>query len=364
MNVTSTLQATPLHACHVEAGARMVPFGGWDMPLHYGSQLKEHHTVRTAAGVFDVSHMTVVDVTGVDAPAYLRHLLANNIDRLAPLQGLYTCMLNAAGGVVDDLIAFKLTPTHYRLVVNAATRAKDLAWLQQQLAHYKVNVHHQDQVAMLAVQGPAVAARIPDIFPTAMQENIAALKPFHATHHADWFVSRTGYTGEEGFEIILPAEQAPDFWRKLQAADIAPCGLGARDTLRLEAGLNLYGQDMDETVTPLEANLSWTVAFNPADRDFVGRAALEKLKQTGVSHKLVGLVLQGTGVLRHGQKVVTSAGVGEITSGGFSPTLSIGIALARIPSAVIEKCEVEVRGKLLPVHIIKPPFVRHGKKQF
>ncbi len=355
-------QRTPLYDQHLALGAKMVDFGGWDMPLHYGSQVEEHHQVRRDCGVFDVSHMTVVDVAGVQATAYLQRLLANDVARLKSAgRALYSAMLNERGGVIDDLIVY-LTDWGYRLVVNASTRDKDLAWMQTQMAGFAVEVNERPQLAMLAIQGPHARARTAELVSQARATLIHELKPFQGLAEGDWFIGRTGYTGEDGLEIILPAEQAPDFLSELVGAGIPPIGLGARDTLRLEAGLNLYGQDMTEEVSPLAANMGWTVAWEPAERDFVGRAALEQQRAQGDLPKLVGLVLEERGVLRAHQVVrVTGVGDGEITSGSFSPTLGKSIALARVPAGTAERAEVEIRGKWYPVRVVQPTFVRHGK---
>lgn len=356
---------TPLYDCHLKANAKIVDFAGWDMPLHYGSQIQEHHQVRQDAGVFDVSHMTIVDAKGAEVAAYLRSLLANNIDRLVDGKALYTCMLDEQGGVIDDLIVYKITDDFYRLIVNSGTHDKDMAWLQQQAQRFKLELVERTDLAMLAIQGPKINEKLPRIFSADEVKKLTELKPFHALTLNEYFIARTGYTGEDGFEIILPATQAAAFWEKLIAADIKPCGLGARDTLRLEAGLNLYGSDMDESVTPLESNLSWTVMMEPIERHFIGRAALEKQLQSGIKQRLVGLVLETQGVLRNHQKVVVDGvGEGEITSGSFSPTLNKGIALARVPADTGTHCFVDMRGKLVPVRVIKPPFVRRGEKTF
>lgn len=355
-------QRTPLYDQHLALGAKMVDFGGWDMPLHYGSQVEEHHQVRRDCGVFDVSHMTVVDVAGEQATAYLQRMLANDVARLKSAgRALYSAMLNERGGVIDDLIVY-LTDWGYRLVVNASTRDKDLAWMQTQMAGFAVEVNERPQLAMLAIQGPHARARTAELVSQARATLIHELKPFQGLAEGDWFIGRTGYTGEDGLEIILPAEQAPDFLSELVGAGIPPIGLGARDTLRLEAGLNLYGQDMTEEVSPLAANMGWTVAWEPAERDFVGRAALEQQRAQGDLPKLVGLVLEERGVLRAHQVVrVTGVGDGEITSGSFSPTLGKSIALARVPAGTAERAEVEIRGKWYPVRVVQPTFVRHGK---
>ncbi|WP_017938083.1 glycine cleavage system aminomethyltransferase GcvT [Zestomonas thermotolerans] len=355
-------QRTPLYELHLALGAKMVDFGGWDMPLHYGSQVEEHHQVRRECGVFDVSHMTVVDVSGSQARDYLRQLLANDVARLqAPGKALYSAMLNERGGVVDDLIVYR-TETGYRLVVNAATRAKDLAWMRARAEGFAVELQERAELAMLAIQGPQARARVAELMSAARAALIHELKPFEGAFEGDWFIARTGYTGEDGLEIMLPAAQAAEFFNDLVGAGIAPIGLGARDTLRLEAGMNLYGQDMDEDVSPLSANMAWTIAWEPVERDFVGRQALEALRAVGDQPKLVGLVLEERGVLRAHQVVrVEGIGEGEITSGSFSPTLGKSIALARVPAATGDRAQVEIRGKWYPVRVVKPSFVRHGK---
>ncbi|OGT45399.1 MAG: glycine cleavage system protein T [Gammaproteobacteria bacterium RIFCSPHIGHO2_12_FULL_41_20] len=357
---------TPLYEAHCQANAKIVDFAGWDMPLHYGSQIHEHHQVRQAVGVFDVSHMGIVDVYGKQAVTFLRFMFANNVDRLAIYKALYTCMLNEQGGIIDDLIVYKLAEDYYRLVINAGRRDQDTTWLKQHITAYDAVLTPRNNLALLAVQGPRAKDIVPTLFSTEEAAKIRALKSFTAcpvSQHG--LVARTGYTGEDGFEIMLPTTEISHFWEKLLAAGVAPCGLGARDTLRLEAGLNLYGTDMDESVTPLESNLAWTVAWEPADRQFIGRQALEKQRQQGTILCLVGLVLQTPGVLRGHQTVILdSQRAGIITSGGFSPTLNQGIALARIPTTTDTTCWVEIRGKQLPAAVIKPPFVRHGKKAF
>ena len=355
-------QRTPLYDLHLALGAKMVDFGGWDMPLHYGSQVEEHHEVRRDCGVFDVSHMTVIDVIGDQAKEWLQHLLANDVDRLnTPGRALYSAMLNEQGGVVDDMIVY-LMPTGYRLVVNAATREQDLAWMSAQAKGYAVQLLERPELALLAIQGPQARHKVAELVSQARGQLIQELKPFEGQSCGDWFIARTGYTGEDGLEILLPADQAPAFFNDLVGAGISPIGLGARDTLRLEAGMNLYGQDIHLSVSPLSANMAWTIAWEPATRQFIGRAALEAEKAGGVPLKLVGLVLEERGVLRAHQVVrIAGIGEGEITSGSFSPTLSKSIALARVPTATADRAEVEIRGKWYPVRVVKPTFVRLGK---
>jgi aminomethyltransferase len=353
---------TPLFDIHVAAGARMVDFGGWDMPVNYGSQIEEHHAVRRDAGMFDVSHMLIADVTGPRTREYLRYLLANDVAKLKDSgKALYSCLLNEAGGVVDDLIVYFINENWFRVVVNAGTRDKDIAWLKRFSGPFGVDIKPRTDLAMIAVQGPNARAKASTLLGThaaAAQD----LKAFFGRELGPYFVARTGYTGEDGWEIMLPIADAPKFWTDLKAAGVAECGLGARDTLRLEAGMNLYGNDMDENVSPLESGLTWTVAFDPPERDFVGRAALDALKKGGVPRKLVGLVLEDRGVLRGHQKVVVpGVGEGELTSGTFSPTLERSIGFARVPAATGEQVQVDIRGKLLGARVVKYPFVRNGK---
>ncbi|NNC57255.1 MAG: glycine cleavage system aminomethyltransferase GcvT [Woeseiaceae bacterium] len=354
---------TPLHEQHVDADARIVDFGGWDMPLHYGSQKEEHLAVRQNAGAFDVSHMTIVDLSGARVREFLQYLVANDVARLKKYgKALYTCMLNPAGGVIDDLIIYFVADTEYRLVVNAATREKDLAWITEQAAPFAVDVRERAELAMIAVQGPNARDMAAPCIDAKWRDAALALKPFNGLQAGELFVARTGYTGEDGWEIVLPAAAAPAIWNSLLAAGVVPCGLGARDTLRLEAAMNLYGSDMDESISPLEAGLGWTVAWEPAERNFIGRPQLEMLRQSPDRRRFVGLLLEDRGVLRNHQKVIVDGiGEGEITSGGFSPTIGRSIALARVPAGNYDRAQVEVRGKLLNVRIVKTPFVRNGK---
>lgn len=358
---------TPLFDAHLECGAKMVDFGGWEMPINYGSQISEHQAVRESAGMFDVSHMTIVDILGDDSKAFLQKLLANDVDKLkTPGKALYTGMLNEAGGVIDDLIVYRLDQG-YRTVVNCATREKDLAWIREQAAMFAVTITERDDLAMIAVQGPkaiekACIALGDEHGPIANQ-----LSPFQGLPSADWFIARTGYTGEDGLEIMVPNAEATGLWQRLLQQDVKPAGLGARDTLRLEAGMNLYGNDMDDQKNPLESAMGWTIAWEPEERDFIGRKPLAEIKAAGNAQKLTGLVLEQRGVMRAHQTVhATEDGpaIGEITSGTFSPTLNQSIAMARIDREIKDSCFVEMRGKMLPVRIVKLPFVRNGKKQF
>lgn len=357
---------TILNDSHRALGAKMVDFGGWDMPLNYGSQIEEHHAVRRDAGMFDVSHMTVVDLHGPRVRDFLRRLLANSIDKLKVRgKALYTCMLDEQGGVIDDLIVYNLGDDFQRLVVNAATRDKDLAWINAQAAPFDVEVRVRDDLAMIAVQGPQARDKVLGLVHADDRDAVAKLGRFasldvRSAGGAPLFVARTGYTGEDGFEIALPEEHAVAFWDALVAAGVAPAGLGSRDTLRLEAGLPLYGQDMDESVTPWEAGLGWTVSLDEG-REFNGRPVLEAQQQRGDARQLIGLVMDEKGVLRHGQKVLAASGEGEILSGTFAPTLGKSIALARIPAGDPGEVRVDIRGREVPVRVVAWPFVRGGK---
>ena len=353
---------TPLYDLHGVRGARFVDFGGWDMPLHYGSQLDEHHAVRRASGVFDVSHMCNADVRGARAGEFLRRVLANDVAKLAADgQALYSCMLNDSGGVIDDLIVYRRSTDHYRLVVNASRREVDLDWLRTHAKVFAVEVVERADLAMLSIQGPMARERTLPLLPAALWAGAQELATFTSVADGEWLVGRTGYTGEDGFEIMLPAADAGSLWAGLLDAGVQPCGLGARDTLRLEAGLALYGNDMDETTHPLESRLAWTVAFDPPDRDFVGRAALEEVRRRGPARKLVGLLLRGRGVLRAHQKVLSSgAPVGEITSGTFAPTLQRSVALARVAADAPDAVMVDIRGQMHEARVVTPPLVRNG----
>ena len=355
------MKHTPLYQAHIDAQGKMVDFGGWEMPLNYGSQIEEHHQVRSDAGMFDVSHMTVVDFKGTQAKVFVQTLIANDVEKLKTEgKALYSCMLNESGGVVDDLIVYYINDEDYRMVINAGTTEKDIAWINAQAQGFDVSVEPKFDLAMIAVQGPNAREKVFAAMPGV--ENIAGeLKPFNAASLGSLFIARTGYTGEDGFEIMLPDKSAEFTWKMLLEGGVKPCGLGARDTLRLEAGMSLYGSEMNEEVSPLEAALSWTVDLSNEDRQFVGRKALEELKNDGAKNTIVGLVLEGKGVIRDHQKVVTSLGDGEVTSGTFSPTMGKAIALARVPIGATGSCEIEMRNKLVSAKIVKPPFVRNGK---
>lgn len=354
---------TPLVDLHREFGGRLVDFAGWNLPVQFSSVVEEHHAVRHAAGMFDVSHMGVVDLAGGDQTAFLRRMLTGDVLCIRPGRALYGCMCDEQGGIIDDLITYRLSEDRYRLVINAATRAEDLAWLRSHADGFGVDVIEREGLTMIAIQGPRAREIVAEIRP-AWATSVQGLKRFAAEGLDEVFIARTGYTGEDGLEIILPAEEAVSLVRDAHAAGVVPCGLGARDSLRLEAGLNLYGQDMDRTTTPLESNLAWTVSWHDDQRAFIGREVLADQHRSGVQRNLIGLVLNEKGVPRPEMDVLTEAGAGTITSGGFSPSLQCGIALARLPIAGVQPgCTVtiQVRKRELNATIHQPPFVRGGR---
>ncbi len=353
---------TALFDAHKEHSGKMVSFAGYELPLHYGSQISEHHTVRQSAGMFDVSHMTIIDIEGESTINWLRHLLTNDVAKLTDGRALYTCMCREDGGVLDDLIVYRLAADRFRLVVNAATREKDLAWMQ---GHKPPGVEMNELVeaSLIAVQGPdAVKLAAQALREVGQPMDIESLSRFSAVEAGDWFAGRTGYTGEDGVEIALPNAQAVALWQALIAQEVGPVGLGARDTLRLEAGLCLYGQDLDEDHSPAESGIASTIDILDPDRDFIGRETLEDHKMFGGRYSQIGIVLDGRGVLRHGQNVErVGRKIGTVTSGSFSPTREVSIALARVDKTFQGGCDVNIRDRLVGAHIASVPFVPHGQ---
>ncbi len=357
------MKQTALIDCHRTAGGKLVDFAGWELPINYGSQVSEHHAVRSDAGIFDVSHMTVTDFRGSGVLAFLRRLLANDCAKLqADGQALYSCMLNPQGGVIDDLIVYRMAAEDYRIISNAATRDGDLDWFKSQLSGFDAEMVVQTGYALLALQGPAVRQRLETLLPGSLVTQAVGLKAFSACQDGALFVACTGYTGEDGYELLMPAEQAAAFWEQCLAAGISPIGLGARDSLRLEAGMSLYGNDLDIDHHPLESGLAWTIDWSDESRAFVGRDALEAWRNEDSEYMLTGLVLEQRGVLRNGQKVyIDGLESGMITSGGFSPSLGAGIALARITRTQKTQVDIDIRGKAAPARVVTPPFVRRGQ---
>lgn len=346
---------TALYANHLAAGANMTDFAGWQLPLNFGSQLQEHRAVRGHAGIFDVSHMAIWDVRGPDVRAFLRHLLCNDVDRIRqPGGAIYSCLLNEAGGIIDDLIVYRWADDDFRVITNAATRNRVGEWLKRHGAGFDVGLEQTAGLSMLAIQGPE-ARRIADgCLSATLRHSAAQLPVFAAVRDECWQVARTGYTGEDCYEIILPNDDATALWQCLVSQGAQPCGLAARDTLRLEAGMRLYGADMDETTTPSDAGLGWTVAWQPADRAFIGRQALAQKTESPARWEFAGLVLEQPGVLRAHQAVqVPGLGEGVITSGGFSPALNRSIAFARLPAgaAQVGVCNIPIRDQVKTARI-------------
>ncbi|MDX1609959.1 MAG: glycine cleavage system aminomethyltransferase GcvT [Halofilum sp. (in: g-proteobacteria)] len=352
---------TALYESHRAAGARLVDFAGWQMPVNYGSQLAEHHAVRRDAGMFDVSHMNQIDLAGPGAADFLRRVFANDVGRMSDGQALYGCLLNENAGVIDDGIVYRVDDSHFRFVLNAATRDKDLAWLRDHAGDFDLELSERDDLAMIAVQGPKARERVHQVLEQELAAAAEGLKRFRFAVAGETWAARTGYTGEDGYELMLPNDDAPGVWSALVEAGVQPAGLGSRDTLRLEAGMALYGHEMDEETTPLEAGLGWTVAWEPEDRDFIGRERLAEQRERGAEVTLTGLLLSGRGIAREQQQVVTDAGDGVVTSGGFSPTLERSIALARVPLGAGAKCEVMIRNRAIEARMVDYPFVRNGK---
>ena len=379
----SAPKRTPLYQSHVDSDGKLVDFSGWELPIHYGSQIEEHEAVRTDAGMFDVSHMVVVDISGADAKAWLQKLLANDVAKLKTVgKALYSPMLNEQGGIIDDLIVYLMNEaeTEYRIVSNAATRDKDIAQFHNVAEGFEVTLTERPELAMIAVQGPKAVEKLAKAKPS-WSETLSGLKPFvgadlSVIEGQDWFVARTGYTGEDGVEVIMHGDDAPAFFDLLKDNGIKPAGLGARDTLRMEAGMNLYGHDMDDNVSPYECNMGWTLALKD-DREFVGRDALvskrKQAKENNTAMKQVGLLMTSRGVLREGIEVTINQGTdneqtGVITSGTFSPSLKNSIAIARVPASLSEEDTVQIdlrgKGKFVDVRVLKLPFVRNGQQQF
>lgn len=354
---------TPLYDQHLQAGGKLVQFAGFSLPINYGSQIEEHHAVRVSAGMFDVSHMTIIDLLGKETEAWLRYMLTNDVGKLENGGALYSCMCNESGGVIDDLIAYRLEQNRYRLIVNAATREKDIAWLTQHKPS-SVKIELPDQLALIAIQGPQALkcckAAIKELSGNSLELN--TVPRFGCIEYNDWFLGRTGYTGEDGVEVALPANDAADFWTTLGNHGVRPIGLGARDTLRLEAGMSLYGNDLDEDHTPVESGIAWTVDLTDSNREFIAKDLLKSQKQGGARYHLLGLILEGRGVLRSGQAVVKDGViVGAVTSGTFSPTRQQSIALARVDSLFSGECNVVIRDNEQPAHTCSIPFVKNGE---
>lgn len=355
------VEKTALHQVHVDNAAKLVDFSGYSMPLHYGSVIREHLAVRESAGMFDISHMGILNIEGSGAKEWLRIMLTNDVAKLDTGRGLYSCLCRQDGGVIDDLIVFMLGENHYRLYIDAARCAKDRIWLDAHLVD-DVQITQVTGNAMIAVQGPdAVAFTCNALEALGVPMELAELPRFSFLTHGKWFVSRTGYTGEDGVEITLPEYEASELWLALEEEFVIPAGLGARDTLRVEAGFGVYGQDIDEKHTPAESGLERTIDISDETRQFIGRKILEDHKQFGGRFFQVGLMLDGQGLLRRGANVqLVGQSIGNITSGSYSPVRAVSVGLARVSRTFTGSCDVSVRDRLRPARITTIPFVPHG----
>jgi aminomethyltransferase len=365
-DATTTLRKTPLNARHRVLNARMVPYAGWDMPVEYSGITAEHMAVRTRAGVFDVSHMGEIEIAGKDALAAVQRISGNDASRLKVGQVQYSGLLTPDGTFVDDMLVMRMAPNHFMLVVNGANAAKDYAWIAEQItaAGEAAAVDTSSRYALIAIQGPAARETLQPLTGVELDD----LKYYWFAHgevaNARATIARTGYTGEDGFEIFVPPNMADRVWQSLletgRPADVVPCGLGARDTLRLEAGMRLYGNDIDESTSVLEADLGWTVGWNKSG--FIGEERLREQKEKGVTRKLVGFELSDRGIARHGYPVVTGdKRIGVVTSGTQTPFLKKAIGMAYVPvefSAAGTDLTIDVRGRASAARVVSLPFYK------
>jgi glycine cleavage system T protein (aminomethyltransferase) len=366
---TGALRKTPLSGVHRESGAKMVPFGGWEMPVEYSGLIAEHLAVRKAAGLFDVSHMGEFEIEGEGALAFLQRVTANDVGKLRDGQAQYSALPLPNGAPVDDVIVYRRGPERFLLVVNAGNIEKDWKWLEAQGPSGCVLANRSDEYGLLALQGPQAAAILQPLTPL----DLASLAYYHFAEGDveghPVIVSRTGYTGEDGFEIFVPADRAEPLWRRLIEAGrdkgLVPAGLGARDTLRLEARMCLYGNDMDETTTLVEAGLGWIVSTDEAKGDYPGRAVLEGQKKNGAPRRLVGFEVAGRGIARHGHPVYMGDDeAGAVTSGTYAPFLQKNIGLCYLPtprSAVGTEFQIDIRGRRVPARVVPTPFYKRQR---
>ncbi len=363
MSEGQSLKRTPLYDCHLEAGAKMVDFAGWEMPVQYTGVIEEHRAVRTAAGLFDVSHMGEVGVRGAGAEAFLQRLTPNDVSKLVPGRAHYSGLLTDRATYIDDILVYKLGGEDFMVVVNASNAPRDFEWIASRAEGQAEVTDESERYALLALQGPRALGMLAPL----ASPDVSALKYYGfaqgTVDGAPALISRTGYTGEDGFEIYLAPEHAPGVWRKLLAAGATPAGLGARDTLRLEAAMALYGHEIDESTTPFEAGLNWVVKLDKGE--FLGRDALAAQKAAGIGRKLVGFEVRGRGIARQGHTVVSESGpVGVVTSGTWSPTFEKALGLAYVPpemAAPGTPLAIDVRGKPLPAVVVETPFYKRPK---
>lgn len=367
MSENSLVRRTPLHDTHQAAGGKLVEFAGWQMPVQYSGVLQEHRAVRTAAGIFDVSHMGEFRVAGEGAEAFLQAMTPNDVAKLKPGRIHYSGLLTERGTYVDDLLVYRLAEEEFLLVVNAANAEKDLTWLEAHMADGVVLEDVSSDYGLIALQGPKAEAILSGLTSTDLEAIRYYAFEQGQVNGRSAIISRTGYTGEDGFELYLAPEDTPAVWDRLMEAGgpegLVPAGLGARDTLRMEAAMALYGHEIDDTTTPLEAGLQWVVKLEAAD--FVGRQALVEMKDAGLTRKLVGFNVEGRGIARQGHKVIADGEeVGFVTSGTFSPTLERAIGMAYVPvsmAAIGSSLSLDIRGKVVPAVIVDLPFYKRAK---
>ena len=352
------MNKTPLHNAHIQLGAKMVNFSNWEMPISYSSLIKEHNAVRNAAGIFDVSHMSVFDFDGGNQIAFFKKIFANDIKKIyKDNKAIYGALLNEEGGILDDLIIYHAN-NKFRLVSNCSTREQNKQWLEKYAVEFGVKVMERSDMGILAIQGPDALNKILEIKEIDAQVN--TLQSFGCMFEGDKLYARTGYTGEDGLELIVPTQDINHLWDQALELGCTPIGLGARDTLRLEAGLNLYGNDMTINNHPYESNLGWTIDMSDKNREFIGKNALLSIDQSK-SQKIVGIILQDKGVLRSGYEITHEQGKGVVLSGSYSPTLQSSIGLARVDQGYKENGKVMIRNKVLNIDFVSPRFLGQGK---
>ena len=352
------MNKTALNNAHIELGAKMVNFSHWEMPISYTSLIEEHHAVRNTAGIFDVSHMSVFDFKGGDQVAFFEKIFANDIKKICnDDKAIYGALLNEEGGILDDLIIYHANEK-FRLVSNCSTREQNRQWYEKHAVEFGVEVVERSDMGILAIQGPDALSKILSI--DGINPQVNNLQSFGCMFDGDKLYARTGYTGEDGLEIIVPSEDINQFWDQALKLGCTPIGLGARDTLRLEAGLNLYGNDMTIENHPYESNLGWTIDMTDENRQFIGKQALLSIDQSK-SQKIVGIILRDKGVLRSGYEVIHNEGKGVVLSGSYSPTLQSSIGLARVDQGYKKDGKVMIRNKMLNIDFVSPRFIERGK---
>ena len=352
------MNKTPLNKSHIELGAKMVNFSNWEMPISYSSLIEEHNAVRSTVGIFDVSHMSVFDFDGDNQVAFFEKIFANDIKKIyKDNKAIYGALLNEEGGILDDLIIYHAN-NKFRLVSNCSTREQNRQWFEKHAVEFGVKVMERSDMGILAIQGPDALNKILKI--KEIDNQVNTLQSFGCMFEGDKLYARTGYTGEDGLELIVPTKDINHLWDQALELGCTPIGLGARDTLRLEAGLNLYGNDMTINNHPYESNMGWTIDMSDESREFIGKDALLSIDQSK-SQKIVGIILQDKGILRSGYEITHEQGKGEVLSGSYSPTLQSSIGLARVDQGYKENGKVMIRNKLLNIDFVSPRFLGQGK---